>query len=288
MARRQKAWARHVHLGQRGQLRGRVAQRQETWARTPGLTGAATRARGTKTPFGQGTFTDSTGWSSPAPSCKICRRRVLTEATGRRFTVTYAADCKMMDDQPTPATKVRACVCPCACTRCMLPAGLSTHCRSFSHSVLFYRSRSFSLSLSLSVSLSRCSARSHSFTLSVSPILFASLLSLYISLTHCLSLSLSLLSRSLSLTLPVTLSLSFCISLFSLSFSFLFSVSIFLSLSLSLFVSFSLPFSLSFSVPFPCTRAHAPLSPSLSLLHSPSLPSTSFLSYSLFLFSLSL
>jgi len=35
---------------------------------------------------------------------------VLTEATGRRFTVTYAADCKMMEDQPTPATKVCACV----------------------------------------------------------------------------------------------------------------------------------------------------------------------------------
>lgn len=33
----------------------------------------------------------------------------------RRFNVTYAADCNKIKNQPTPATKVRACVCLCTC-----------------------------------------------------------------------------------------------------------------------------------------------------------------------------
>ena len=49
--------------------RGATARNMDT-ARTPGLTGAATRVRGTRTPLGQGTFTDSTGWSSPAPRAR--------------------------------------------------------------------------------------------------------------------------------------------------------------------------------------------------------------------------
>jgi len=59
---------------------------------------------------GQGTFTSNTGWSFTGA---LVRKRpaegVITEADGRRFTVTYAADCNFVFFQPAPATKVRAC-----------------------------------------------------------------------------------------------------------------------------------------------------------------------------------
>jgi hypothetical protein len=56
---------------------------------------------------GQGTYTDSTGWSyTGALERGRPTKGVLTEADGRRFTVTYAKTCKLICDNPKPRTKV--------------------------------------------------------------------------------------------------------------------------------------------------------------------------------------
>jgi len=56
-----------------------------------------------------GTFTSSKGWSfTGALAHYRPTAGVLIEASGRRFTVTYAADCAIIPHAPPPATKVRA------------------------------------------------------------------------------------------------------------------------------------------------------------------------------------
>ena len=56
---------------------------------------------------GQGTFTHSAGWSyTGALERDRPTHGELTEADGRRFTVTYAKTCKEIFNNPTPETKV--------------------------------------------------------------------------------------------------------------------------------------------------------------------------------------
>ena len=56
---------------------------------------------------GQGTYTHSTGWSyTGALEGNRPTQGVLTEADGRRFTVSYAKTCKLIWNNPTPRTKV--------------------------------------------------------------------------------------------------------------------------------------------------------------------------------------
>ena len=56
---------------------------------------------------GQGTFTDSAGWSyTGALERNRPTHGELREADGRRFTVTYAKTCKEIFNNPTPETKV--------------------------------------------------------------------------------------------------------------------------------------------------------------------------------------
>jgi len=63
---------------------------------------------------GEGTFTRLNGCSfTGAHARDRPTAGVLTEASGRRFTVTYAVDCKTIPKTPTPATKVRACAHAC-------------------------------------------------------------------------------------------------------------------------------------------------------------------------------
>jgi len=76
---------------------------------------------------------------------------VLTEASWRRFNVTYAADCQIIFYEPTPATKVCACVCPCECARC-LPAEAAAHTFDLCLPLaLFPLTRAISLSVSFCV-----------------------------------------------------------------------------------------------------------------------------------------
>jgi len=168
---------------------------------------------------GQGTFTSTAGWLfTGALAHHRPMAGVLTEASGHRFTVTYAADCQTIQNAPSPATKVHACVCPCACARSLLPSGASA-CTAVLSPTL---SRSLSLYPSLSL-----------FFLCVSlAVARALILSRPLSRPVCLSPpSRSLLSLTpyLSLSLPLTPSPSFSRSLLSPALAF----------SLSLFRSFS-------------------------------------------------
>ena len=91
VARRQEAWAQLILLGWRWQLLGRVTRGQHAQA----------------------------GHLYQLEEVFLALNRptegVLTEASVRCFTVTYAADCQAIYNSPAPATKVRrVCVCPCA------------------------------------------------------------------------------------------------------------------------------------------------------------------------------
>ena len=176
---------------------------------------------------GQGTLTSSKGWSFTGA---LARNRptagVLTEASRRRFAVTYAADCKTIQNAPTPA--MRACVCACACARGLLPTGASACTVVLSLTLSRFLSlvpslyRCLSLSLPLSVCLSCCSAHAHSLSfsfspsLSVSPFPFTSVchpIPLAVTVSHSISSSLALSSCSCSCILSLFRSFSRSISL---------------------------------------------------------------------------
>ena len=102
---------------------------------------------------GQGTLTSSKGWSCTGA---LARNRptagVLTEASGRHFAVTYAADCAIILYAPTPATKVRACV----RVPMRVREGPAAHGPSAHIPVLSLTVSRFSLSLPLSIAVSFC------------------------------------------------------------------------------------------------------------------------------------
>jgi len=169
----------------------------------------------------QGTFTSTEEWSFTGA---LARNRptagVLTEASGRRFAVTYAADCKTIQNAPTPATKVSACVCACACARGLLPTGASACTVVLSLTLSRFLSLVPSLyrCLFLCVSLAVARARSLSLVLFLAqsvcfPLPVHLCLSPYTSRCRCLSHHLQLSRALFLLLLSHSLSLAFTLSL---------------------------------------------------------------------------
>ena len=238
---------------------------------------------------GQGTLTSSKGWSFTGA---LARNRptagVLTEASGRHFTVTYAADCAIILYAHTPATKVRACVCvPMRVREGPAAHGASAHTAVLSLTLSRFLSLAPSLYRCLFLCLSLAVARTLTLSSSLfrpvclsppsrSPLSLTLYLSLSLPLTPSPALSRSYLAPALAFSLSLFRSFSRSISLSHMHFR---SLSFFLSLSLSLSdfsVSLFAPFVPSFS-----------LIASLSHTHTHSRTHSFCLSLSLPLFSLS-